>query len=337
MFSSKGSSLIQYAIILGVIIIIIVPAFYLIGNNVVNFFSAFKESVATNSMSSETNETIPASNPTNETLPSPEPPISTANYDTPVVTCSGNMCTMDFGPLILEGIPDDYGLFIETAGVAGGTEKTAALINQIATQLEAQGLVDESNMVQKLATIGHNMALVEKEMEKFGESCNFDKTCMLNKLTEPMPKPAGFDETYYSFSPSTYGDIPVEVAVGFAQSGNNDDPNTSSKMFANTFNEIMAQPDLSQQQKNIIKELYWEIGMIGEHVEASISYLDDNSPHRHCYDPVTGDTFLDYSLPESTQTLLDQYSPSSLMHLDSAVICAAGSGEDTGTSCHKVN
>jgi len=269
--------------------------------------------------------------------------------------------TLQLGDITLTGVPDDFATYIQTAGSSGGTELLAGLINQIADQLEAEGLTEQSLEVRKLASMGHNLATIENEYEKMMNSCAGDVNCAKNKfLSDTMTKPEGFDESFYDYKEADFKDYVGNMSVGRIMYCRNqgqdcglyDDSSSTSyselinnnsppALFIEQYLKIM-DSGINESTKGIIEELYWDIGLISENVESGLSYLEYGQFWQDYHDPITGEMVDSYKdLPSANNfteedlfALYKDFYPSTLTHLDSALICASGKHEDSGTACH---
>ncbi|MEW5819829.1 MAG: hypothetical protein AB1782_06530, partial [Cyanobacteriota bacterium] len=161
-----GASLSQYAILLGVLLLILIPAFFAMGDIIYSNFNHFlnvlkgnSETVASSSTAPGESSAITITNGNGKTNPgigSPEDPIK---------TCVDKTCTLDFGEFILTGLPEDFDEYVEASGTSGGTEKLFALLEQIAQQLEDEGDTTGAQQYRDLANLGHFIANVQKEVE----------------------------------------------------------------------------------------------------------------------------------------------------------------------------
>ena len=108
--------------------------------------------------------------------------------------------------------------------------------------------------------------------------------------------------------------------------------NSVAYQFIDEMNKITQDPNLSQSDINIIKELVWDIGVIGEDFQNNASAIGGSKGNAF-YDPLTGEETWDQITTDPTENFLN-YNASKITHFDSALICASNSNEDTGTDCH---
>lgn len=267
------------------------------------------------------------------------PPTSTDS----VIAISGG--TIDFGQFQLSGIPDDFNSFVETSGAAGGTDKLSSLILQIADQLEQDGQLQESADLKELASLGHNIATFQKAYEDLYKTCNYSATC-INQEVEAQGTSI-FDG--YEFD-TTYASVPYDtdplytVSLGEMRMLQQNQGITQhlqagsySALMMTKFDQIMNNPQLDPVTKNVVEELYWDIGTISEDFETTISRIvkEQETANPPSYDPLTGETYTPEAATQRTfEEYLTSYRASSITNLDSALICAAGKHQDTGTKCH---
>lgn len=262
--------------------------------------------------------------------------------DNPVEKCTDGTCMIDYGEFILNGVPENFSEVVQSTGTSGGTDSLVSLVKQIADQLEQNGKINESLEVRKLASLGHNIATLEKEYEKIAIGCNKDVTCIQNYNSQIIPKPAGYDEAFYPYVETTLIETATKIPIGITRRWQLKEPasynylysrNYPSALFVDKYQSLMDETNLSDTQKGVIKELYWQIGKLSEDVEAG-THIAENAYSQDYCDPFTGEYTPNPDLPENPFDIYSGYKPSSMTHVDSALICAAGYNQDTGTKCH---
>lgn len=237
--------------------------------------------------------------------------------------------SIQLGNYSLQGIPEHFGEFIETSGSAAGTEKLSQLLLQLADQVEAEGQVAEADGIKELATMGHNIAAIERAFEELVLSCQGDQACVYQKGSQLLPKPSDYNETYNSFAAdrSYFESIGHEVICWR--------PTLKAPSPFNQHYQDLMKTSLDDTSKSIITELYWEIGMIAQNVEAGMSFYGDDNYSKDFHDPITGKWQKTNDLPDDPYEIYTGYKPSTLSHLDSALICATSHHyTDTGKKCH---
>ena len=276
--------------------------------------------------------------------------VSELTSENKMTDCLDGFCKLNLGSVVLNGIPENFNEFIETAGASGGSDKIAELMTQIADQLEAEGLEKESMQVKKLAVMGHNMAAMQKSVEKIVNDCNNDTKCIEKYGNMIAPKPEGYDETYGNYDTDMkYKDFATSSIVGgfrnlkesvspvYNIALNHDRP---ASEFVDTLDSITANGKISQETKNVIKELAWDIGVIGEDFQNNVEFLADGwfdgallLSEATFYDPLTTKTTKEKNPTDVVSNFIN-YKASKITHFDSALICVAGMNRDSGSRCH---
>ena len=340
----KGNALSQYAIIIGLVALAAVPAFLLFGNQIVSALTTYVDQY-TNMNSIVASNVDNVANSTNN--------INTANTsvedNSNSASCSDadNTCSIDFGDFKLSSVPQDLNKLIETSGVSGGMDNLTSLLDQIAQQYEEQGKTEEAKDIKILATTGHNMAVIEKELENFIiNTCKGDTTCINSYANKEFPKPAGFDETYQAFPKG----VTYEYTFSLINIGKtlNKEVNTNypefaiSKFYNETLNKINNNSAISDKTKSIVQELTWDIGTLSQKWLIQYTRITDPAVqeylYTYTYDPLTGKE-IDVDIPadityESIYNDLQNIKVPELTHVDSGLMCASGGYTDSGTACH---
>lgn len=249
------------------------------------------------------------------------------------------------GNYVFKNIPPDFNEFVETAGATGGTKLLSSMLFQVADQLALNGEHQQAEEVKKLATLGHNIAVMERQYEEQAQSCNYDAGC-LKAFNDKMPSiPQGYDTTYYStpLGGLTNYNLAHSGCIGMFKALKNDgdsqyqtdlNKNHPAALFVDTFDALISRNDLDDSTKGIITELYYNIGIIGEDLENNYSLAYDAVTNSDSsYDPLTGAAFSQRRTTD-IQTTFETYNASTITHFDSALICAAGGNTDSGVNCN---
>lgn len=201
MDKDRGNALATYSILIAVIAVVLIPVFMQLGGTVVNCLTEFHDVFAegnalranakqttsdsssllsdnkSNSKSSASASTSSSSSSTSED--SSTSVIASASGNATATAsafssgksvyknCSSSACSISFGDVTLKGIPSNMGDFIETAGIAGGTEKIASILEQINKQVEKDpNLSDfDKQLIDLLANRAYSMAYEEANAE----------------------------------------------------------------------------------------------------------------------------------------------------------------------------
>ncbi|MGD9580179.1 MAG: hypothetical protein AB7V50_02300, partial [Vampirovibrionia bacterium] len=210
-------------------------------------------------------------------------------------------------------------------------------------------LADE---VMKLANLGHNIASVQKSMEKLAISCNGDPDCINDQRYDKVPRPSNYND---SVAPYPEG-LNYENAI---YAGSIGDANFHSNMSIEEIHEswpsynravmdqlpnyqyyfqlekVMNSSTNSKEVLGVIQELTWDLGIMGEEFQNNFNYMT-GSEAQSMYDPLTGvQTKL---VPPEKENYdyndFTNYKASTISNFDSGLICASAWNEDTGTLCH---
>jgi Flp pilus assembly pilin Flp len=302
-----GSNISQYAIIIALIALALTPIFFLLGQNVTNFFSSFSAG-----MSGDT--TLPAF-----TIPANAPQINAGDQsgtpDNPVKNCDNGYCSIDYGTFALNGIPENFSEVVQTSGTSGGTEQLVSLIEQIASQLASEGKKDDAVEIQKLANLGHDVAIFEKAFENLAETCDYEPSCLNTYYDKPFPRPDNLNNVDNYYKETTYYDILHSTdlinAYKYYTTGAGQEKwykDNVSSSFIQQYQTVMKEDSISEPVRGVLEQLVLSIAETGQGFHMA---LDDNT----------------------SAEAIQNYNASQVTHIDSALICGAGWKEDTGTSC----
>ncbi len=185
--NNKGNAIAQYGIIILLVSIAIIPGFFLIGKNLTDYFTSFKNMISGGDAQTASNSGFlnifsgPGSSSSN----------TAENVE---VSCEGTNCTIQVGNLVLNSIPENLTEIIETSGSAGGTETLASIIQQIADQADQNNINQkDAYKINKLASLAYELAASEKFLETFSGDVIRDFEAIMTQ----------FDENYY-YSLSNY-------------------------------------------------------------------------------------------------------------------------------------
>lgn len=98
----------------------------------------------------------------------------TGSPETPVANCDASFCSIDFGSVVIKGVPANFNEFIETSGASGGTEKLIALIDQLIEQTQAIDSSMDYLMLKELSNLGHSLATSQKDSENLAVAIGGD-------------------------------------------------------------------------------------------------------------------------------------------------------------------
>lgn len=337
-----GQEAIEFALISGLVIVVSLFALFILGGKVAAIFTDGATTKQGNTSITPNNNTInsfnidynQAINDIQATPPVTNPPATTDS-------CTSTDCTLQLGNLTLTDVRKDFNDIVQTTGASGGTEVLLSHIDQIAAQIEEQGLTEEASEIKMLSSFGHNIAALEKTYEQVVDQCQGSQTCLKNIATKPFPKPQNYDERFGKFPEGlTYVDFLQMTSVGWPAFTSIERPDIYKSYLAqgrtnyllhDKYKTISQLSTLDSTTQNVLKELYWDIGLIGEDFENNIRFLMGESSGFH--DPLNGGS-IGIKVPADPINNYMTYNASKLTNYDSALICAAGAHEDSGTRCH---
>ena len=343
----KGVSIAQYAIIIVLIALALVPVFYVVGQNLFSNFKGFNDILAEES--NEQNQTTTNSLPSDTTSPDQSSTNGIASPESPIRECSGGFCTIDFGEIVLKGLPDNFPEIVETTGSSSGTEILAGLLEQINDQLEDTIPEESRQNFEDLANLGHILADFQKHIEDKAKECsttNYANACFHNFICSEStftPDDPALLNNFPSLNLSgTVGNLSVyNDRIGGAMHDYLEEPdifNASNNVelaftIVDRYNKVQNDPNFSETQKAIVKEMYWQIAIMAEEIDAKVWGVSGINEQVLINDPITG---VGEFLNVTNFTNEDIFTPqsSNVTDIDSAVICATGQQADTGKVCH---
>lgn len=322
-----GQEAIEFILITVLVFFGALFAIVVFGDKLSSFFAS-DSSVATTSKNSAkviTSDTTVSFKPDYETTADvpikPTQDVTSQEISTAEIICTGENCNLQLGEITLTNFPDNFNQYIKTAGSAGGTKTVSDLLTQYASGLETQDLPQETvDKVKNLANLGHLMANYQQSIETKINNCNGNSACEKSAASN-------IDRSI--------------INVGEAIRASMYDTKTFEKMlssriayqFVDEMNKINNDPNLSQSDINVIKELVWDIGVIGEDFQNNAAAITGTKENAF-YDPLTGEETYDVVRIDPTENFL-KYGASKITHFDSALICANSSNVDSGTDCHQ--
>lgn len=358
---NKGASMAQYAIIVALVGVALCGTFLTLGKTISEQLASMHLIFADNNVVLQNNAIEEAIREVSLVAGSLE-----GTLKTPVRDCVDGTCALDYGEFTLNGIPDNFGTFVETSGTAGGTDLLSSLIDQVADYLEESGETEASAEYRQLANLGHLMADFNEAIEKAAETCSLDfgishtkgMSCFrkeINTSRNAIQVPENLQDiisnnTEYDLdrlleqgvligeAKNEYLDMcPEGVCSGSYES---DISRYPSYAMVSVFEKIVSNPNYSEDLKNITKELYRNISDLAyDQAGHSQSAMHMFNPYRMTeYDPVTGEeigekTFLS---SDNFEEILNPQA-STVSDIDSALICTTSGNVDSNGNCHSNN
>lgn len=172
--SYSGNAIAQYGIIILLVAVAVIPAFFLLGSTITKELAKMGIGLA------EGQSTTNGSNTDNTGGTSASDPVVIeagslgGTPSNPIMNCTGNFCSIDYGNYVLNGIPEDFNNYIESSGASGGVDLLAGMLDQILANSTFEDPQTQS-MLENLANSGHNIAEVMGRLETTAENgftCN---------------------------------------------------------------------------------------------------------------------------------------------------------------------
>jgi hypothetical protein len=205
----------------------------------------------------------------------------------PVKSCKDGNCIIDFGEFALSGIPEDFPVYVETAGTAGGTDKLLSLLDQLAQELEEIGDTQGAADLKKFSNQGHALAALETKMESIANSCanagtdtekrkcftsaytaNSSYSDLQSELAAILEKPAKFS-TLDAYTDSIRPDKAVyDTTIAKTKDLATCSASELGCAFYDQFNTISNNNLFSSNIKGIAKEVYVEISNLCSNISA---------------------------------------------------------------------
>lgn len=350
MIKNKGSNLIEYAIPLALIAIVVGLGLHsfissgAIKNYLINSSSntmTFKDKNSTSTAAPKDTAALPI-NLSGGSLG--------GTLENPVKQCDSDSCTIDYGEYILNNIPIDYGGFVESHGISGGTDLLASLVEQIATQLEDKGDLDGAKDFRDLANLSHFVADMQQTLEEAIATCTakgcvdsvISKSTTLNPTAEVSGLLTSYDPNISEIS-NLLQMTRIDLARYDLDSNPSTDPATSPALaMVKLFDKINADPDYSDTVKSLTQELFVNINDLAYDLYGNIAIastdtktlLPDSTGNKVTqYDPLTGDSITAESFTVTTLDDILHPDTSSGTDLNALLICATGGSLDDGSSC----
>ncbi|MEW5818621.1 MAG: hypothetical protein AB1782_00390 [Cyanobacteriota bacterium] len=270
---------------------------------------------------------------------------------TPVISCTGGHCSIDYGDFILNGIPDDFGEIVETSGTSGGTEDLVSILASIGDQITDpdSGDGDSAEDFKLIANLGHFMAAIQEQSEIAAKACASDAdpvACFNQKNNDYKANPIlppdnikglltswpnGFDDLQGILSRC---DLGWGANAGLPPSYTN--INISMNVM-NAYDRVMAADSgdgVTPEMQQIATELIVQLDKLNDNLYRVHENLKGGTVNYANYDPITGSLQWDNgaNFPSDIQ---DVYAPETSNNTDirAQIFCATGNGDIIGASC----
>lgn len=340
----KGQNLVETLIILSVIIVGTIVALTLLGNNIGNTYNLAADKVTKFKPFGMDTSFITTAGSLGGTP------------DNPVQQCSAGTCGIDFGDFVLNGIPENFGDFVQTSGTSGGADQLADIFAQLAEQMQTSD-PEGYEEYMRLANLVHIQADIVKQVE------NKAKTNPTNDELYDFYWNKKMSENSYSLPSGLADNLPglnTNLTFGWQIAGSDinkarnsliDTPLSqdlinkySAYAIIDQYDKIMANSKYSESLKTLTQELYLNVADLSFNAAEVLSTTTFCTGGGWCakttpvFDPITGEQTGTIDIPQpdpdhNNIILHPQYSLKD--NLNGALICTAGKNLDTGKSCHQ--
>ncbi|MGD9581789.1 MAG: Flp family type IVb pilin [Vampirovibrionia bacterium] len=347
----KGSALSQYAIIIGLVALAVIPVFVIFGNTIVSQFSFFKECLSPSVQTQSSNQSTSNTSTTTASDLKTGPLGGTTQL--PVKECTDGKCDIDFGEYILTGIPENFKNYVESAGTSGGTDKLLSLLGQMADQLEADGNQDGADELRELANVGYALSLIESKVEDLANKCKTEDepqysfstnysgnlypeaNSMLNAINDLVSYDYNAYYSSHSEFPKTlqailYNALPDKITE-------NSDTKSLGYALISKYEAIMASDKFSDSTKAVTQGIIKDITSLSFSLTASSYYIDPfsriipDSPFAYS-DPFSEDRVNINYISDDMNTITNP-TTGARIDLNSYLICQSSNNTSDGSKC----
>lgn len=304
---NKGTAITQYIIILLLVCLVCIPAFFILGKSIFDYFNSFKSGMSNGDTVSlistqEGNNSSGVNTETNSSQDnnSEENASGTGTPYKPQKNCENDTCSIDYGEFMLNGVPSNLSEHLKVSGSSGATNYMAQLLDQILGQTENTDLTeDDINLIKNLSNICHQIAILQFELENNAQS-------LVDKYNQN-----GFflgesnSDTYYQDKMTQLEDLKIQMNDIISQMNTEEILNKiSASNFAQEYQVVLQLGDIVSDRVNTF-------GSLASQINGSIN--DQNQL-------LTLNEFLELNASFKTKE-------------DSKVICSYAAGTDTGIKC----
>lgn len=344
----RGQNLTEFVILLGLVVIVCVAAYTMLGDQVNKLFQGSKQKV-------EKFKPFGVAYDKN-TGGKVGPGGLGGTPSKPVADCTNGTCIIDLGPLLLNGVPENFGTFVETSGSSAGTDSISSMFDQIAEYFKSQNNSAGYDAYKKLANLGHALATVQNAYEDVAESCKTSpnyNTCISTQgnaintsrptlnanVSAYLPNYSSGSMNLLAFSNLEAGRLNKMSSPGFFNSVKTENP---SFAIIDAYDQAVATPGLTPELKNITDKLLRNMGDLSYYnthrfQNAILSGLSapGGSNMSSQWDPVTGNSIGNVSWPPAASAD-DLLHPQTSLNTNivSALMCTAGSNYTNGAECN---
>lgn len=306
---SKGASLAQYAIVLAIVAGFCAMIYIQYGEsikthlkNILNMQSSINDQMAQNKAINQKSVSLPTAG-------------SLGGLEkSPVKECNNGSCTVDFGDYILSGIPENFSEYVEANGNSGGTDKLADLAGMLAQQLNEEGLPSEAGLLQQFSDLLAFMGQIQGTVENKANACmlNADPNCLKNSIDGiKMSLPNNLQSVLTDYDSScslinvvqnplmptdTMFEHETSLLDGISGSITDIDRNIPqsdpaiydrlpSKALAETYFQILDDPDIPDPVKDMVKSITSSEAFVAADCTGKVSAMTTDIPTEMNLDP----------------------------------------------------
>jgi hypothetical protein len=260
------------------------------------------------------------------------------------IICNLGSCDLHFKSLTLKNVPENFGSYLYVNKYSGGIAFNATLLKQIADQLVAQGNDSAAAEVNTLAEMADKLAAIAKMIEEEIKSCEKNKECLLNLRQRQLSEIEQNNTTVRDLPSMDIESAIQHYAIGWVRSDKIGNPavvqamierNHLTASFLDQFDKIMALDNLSDFQKNVIREIYWVIGTISEDFNDNALALITDTPRQAGVDPLSGEPHCHNIHGDLYENYVNYKNPK-LKNLKALLNCAMKKTPDQQEECHQV-
>jgi Flp pilus assembly pilin Flp len=347
MKKTNGNAIAQYGIIIALVVLALIPVFYLLGKNIVDYFSGFTTTLEKD----HSPAVIKTSRDGKYPMTNYKPGDLGGTTDQPVSFCSEGVCAVDYGEFVLNGIPENFQEFAQASGVSGGTDMLSSLIEQIARQLEQQGDIEGATNYRNLANMGYFLSSTQNTIENLLNYCiaNFarDLKCLKDRYNSPVNM--AVPEEVASLLPGvsskmTYAQlINLSKEIQTARILKETNPKAYEKKAGTTgyaiieqLDAILNNPEYSDTMKDVTIALVNQINNIGIGFAevVAVSGTKPDYTTAKVYDVVTGELLYTKVIGDTGGQLMVHPPEASIgTNIRSTLICNTGRRKNINNTC----
>lgn len=310
----NGNAIAQYGIIIILVAIAVLGTATMLGKNILKELTFFNNSMAKNNSNIMRNKNLSVYNDNVATQSVTAGELG-GTADSPVRSCDGDLCSIDYGDFVLNGIPADFQEFVKTAGNSGGTDSVLAVFDSMIEQLEDSADPADIALLKELSNYGHNISATEAKMEGAAAYLISDTT-----QTSDLYAQSGNISNYLT-------DLKDENNIGGFESKLQEIVDKYSGSTNPKDAQILALTSaLSGQIMDLSDQITQNSTTFVDYADSILEGVDVTGMGGEVIGEDTG-------IAEKVNEITNPNS-SEITNLDSAIICKTGNAEDLGSECN---